>query len=49
MFRTSRSARLIAQQNQLRAAIVSISTMTIGTGTGIGTGTITITSQERCG
>lgn len=54
MFTTSRSARLIAQRNQLLAGAVSIATITtMTTGTGTGTGTITITTsitgEGRCG
>ena len=58
MFTTSRSARSIAQRNQLRAAVVSIATITTittdtDTGTGTGTGTIVITTsitgEGRCG
>ena len=53
MFTKSRSDRSIAQRNQLRAGVVSISTITTTTGTGTGTGTITITTsitgEGRCG
>ena len=50
MFTKSRTARSMAQRNQLRAGVVSISTITtITIGTGTGTGTITITSTTSEG